>query len=307
MADNKNQHFVPRAHFKPFSIGAQGKVINLYNLDRKQAIFNAPLKNQCAGSYFYGRDSKLEKAIQTVEQGYSKCVADLQKPIAHIHDAHELILKRFIYLQYLRTEAAARRSAELVFEMTAVSGDESEKPPFKETVKEAVISAMLTYSDTMHIVDDLKLIIVRNLTKFPFITSDDPAVLANRWHQLDRRRRHMAFGIIHAGVILFLPISPDLLAILYDRDVYTTNHSNGWINTHKPEDINACNYHQALNCTANTYFSASDDNIYVQQAVNDVVHLWPKRRIQIVIAVPALTYPLILNDPESVGESRALA
>ncbi|MGH0343942.1 DUF4238 domain-containing protein [Sinorhizobium meliloti] len=46
MADNKNQHFVPKAHLKPFSVNGEGKAIHLFNLDRMQAFFDAPVKNR---------------------------------------------------------------------------------------------------------------------------------------------------------------------------------------------------------------------------------------------------------------------
>lgn len=48
MAINKNQHFVPRCHLRPFTLGAAGLAINLINLDRKVLIPNAPVNNQCS-------------------------------------------------------------------------------------------------------------------------------------------------------------------------------------------------------------------------------------------------------------------
>lgn len=38
MASNKNQHFVPRCHLRPFTRDTEGKVINLFNLDRDSRI-----------------------------------------------------------------------------------------------------------------------------------------------------------------------------------------------------------------------------------------------------------------------------
>jgi len=164
MADNKNQHFVPRAHLKPFSVRGEGKVIHLFNLDRAQTFCNAPVKNQCARDYFYGQDTRLERAIQLVEGGYARCVSSLHEPRAPIGDLHTTMLRRFAYLQHLRTEAAARRSAEFMFKMTDIAGADIEQPTFKEAVRSAVIIAMRHYAETMSIVDDLKVRIVCNLT-----------------------------------------------------------------------------------------------------------------------------------------------
>ena len=250
MADNKNQHFVPKAHLKFFSVRSEGKAIHLFNLDRKQIFCDAPVKNQCSHDYFYGQDETLERAIQSVEEGYARCVSSLHEPRALIDDLHSLFLRRFAYLQHLRTEAVAKRSAEFTFAFTDVRGADIERPTLKEAVRTGVIIAMRHYAETMDIVDDLKVRIVRNNTSDPFITSDDPAVLANRWHQQDKRAQHRSFGIVSAGAILFLPLSPTMLAILFDRDVYTTESSRGWINVSNPADVAACNYQQILNCAA---------------------------------------------------------
>lgn len=64
MASNKNQHFVPRCYLRPFTLDGNGLSINIFNIDRSRAIKNAPVKNQCSGDYFYGKDQKLERALQ---------------------------------------------------------------------------------------------------------------------------------------------------------------------------------------------------------------------------------------------------
>jgi hypothetical protein len=227
MADNKNQHFVPKAHLKAFSVRGEGRAIHLFNLDRAQIFRDAPVKNQCARDYFYGQDARLERAIQLVEGGYAQCISSLREPRTLVGDLHVTILRRFAYLQHLRTEAAAQRSAELTFAVTDVRGADIEQPTFKEAVRSGVIAAMRHYAETMNFVDDLKVRIVRNRTSDPFITSDDPAVLANRWHQQDTRALHRSFGIVSAGAVLFLPLSPTLLAILFDGDVYSAENSGG--------------------------------------------------------------------------------
>ena len=284
MADNKNQHFVPKTHLKAFSVGGEGKAIHLFNLDRTQVFNDAPVKNQCARDYFYGRDLKLERAIQLVEGSYAECVSSLHKSGALITDLHNLVLRRFAYLQHVRTEEAARRSAELAFTMTSVGGADIEKPTFKEAIRSAVTTAMLHYAETMTLVDDLKVRIVRNLTTDPFITSDDPSVLANRWHQKDTRARNRSFGILSAGTILFLPLSPTLLAILLDGDVYSTESSRGWIEVSDPTDIAACNHQQVLNCAANLYFGASGSEKYVRSIVTAVAHTRPRKRFEVTLA-----------------------
>ncbi|TIM36791.1 MAG: DUF4238 domain-containing protein [Mesorhizobium sp.] len=285
MAENKNQHFVPRVHLSPFSVCAEGKAIHLFNLDRNQSFFDAPVKNQCSRDYFYGQDPRLETAIQTVEGHYGDCVSSLLKPRAVIKDLHATILRRFAYLQHVRTEAAARRSAEFAFAATSVKGADFEQPSFKEAVKSAVISAMHHYAKTMSVVDDLKVRVVRNLTSVPFLTSDDPAALANRWHQQHRHAQHRSFGISSAGALLFLPLSPTLLAVLLDGDVYQAEHVGGWIDVSNTADILACNHQQVLNCAANLYFGERSSGDDVQAIAISVAHLRPPSRFDVVMAV----------------------
>lgn len=286
MADNKNQHFVPKAHLKAFSVRGEGKAIHLFNLDRARAFFNTPVKNQCSRDYFYGRDANLERAIQSVEQGYAQCVSSLHKSGAFVGDLHVMILKRFAYLQHLRTEAAARQSAECAFAMMSIKGSDIEQPTFKEAVRSGTIAAMRHYAETMRDVDDLKVRIVRNLTSDPFITSDNPSVLTNRWHQQDARARHLSYGMLSAGVVMFLPLSPTLLAILFDGGVCATESSRGWIDVSDHADIAACNYQQGLNCAANLYFDALEVADYVRSMAAAVSHLRPPRPFEVFKAVP---------------------
>lgn len=39
MPEYKNQHYVPRAHFKPFSLGGSGKAINIHLVQKDRAVW----------------------------------------------------------------------------------------------------------------------------------------------------------------------------------------------------------------------------------------------------------------------------
>src|SRR5580698_8291171 len=73
---NKNQHFVPRCYLRQFAPGRSDKIINLYNIERDRFIEGAPIKSQCSGDYFYGKDPTLEEGIQMVEGAYSSAVKE---------------------------------------------------------------------------------------------------------------------------------------------------------------------------------------------------------------------------------------
>ena len=250
MATNKNQHFVPRVHLRPFTVGEGDAAINVFNLDRKKIIPNAPVKNQCSGDYFYGRDEKLEAAIRSVEGAYGSVLNDLRKPGRSLQPGHKTVLLRFWLLQYMRTEAASRRSVEMAADLHDFSEQED---PFSFGIKEAVRIAMRTYADVMSITDDLKVCLIRNRTSIPLVTSDDPAVLANRWYLEDRRIAGRSFGLQSSGALSILPLTPRLCFIAYDGDVYNIPHQSGWLDARREADIRALNQFQLLNCFANIY------------------------------------------------------
>jgi hypothetical protein len=255
MASNKNQHFVPKCYLKPFTFGGEGAAINVYNIDRQRLIINAPAKNQCSRDYFYGRDDELEKAIQSIEQAYGAVLKEVLAPGCKLNAHHQYVLQLFWLFQYLRTEGASRRSAEMFAEMVEpVNGDGS----YSLSIKDAVESAMHVFANEMKVVSDLKICLLRNSTDTPFVTSDDPAVLTNRWQLEDRRTRGGSLGLRGAGAILLLPLSPKVYCLGYDSDVYRIPSESGWLTLRKVSDIEALNEFQLMNCRANLFVGGSE-------------------------------------------------
>lgn len=252
MATNKNQHFVPRCYLKPFTNNGESRAINLFNLDQQRAILGAPVKNQCSGDYFYGQDDLLETAIRAVEGGYASALARIHSPRYALADSDKAVLRTFMLFQHLRTEAASRRSVEMFAEMEHSIG--SPIPGLKPSIKAAVQIAMKVFAEEMRLFDDLKVCLVRNKTKMPFVTSGDPAVVTNRWHKEDPRVRHKSPGLMACGTTIFLPLSPRILCIAYDGDVYSVPHERGWTEVRNESDVKAVNEQQFLNAFANIYF-----------------------------------------------------
>src|SRR3990167_3624868 len=172
MTTNKNQHFVPRCHLRPFTQGAEGMAISLFNLERKKLISNAPVKNQCSKDYFYGTDEQLEEAIQFIETGYSRALRDLSQDSQTLSEGNKAVFRTFWMFQHLRTEAAALSAVQ----MAESTRNLADLPPeeFSLGIKEAVQIACRTFAGAMHELDDLKFCIIKNKTPFPFITSDNP-------------------------------------------------------------------------------------------------------------------------------------
>ena len=283
MASNKNQHFVPRGYLREFTRFSDGKAINVYNIDIRKCIPNAPVKSQCSGDYFYGKDEKLESAIQFIESSYGSILRDIIDRPKEINEKQIIVLKRFWLLQYLRTEAASRRAVEMNNDLATVVGLKGEE--FNLSVKEAVQMAMMTYTEIMKVIDDLEVCLVYNKTDYPFVTSDNPAVLSNKWHLNDWRTRFRSFGLRTCGNILFLPLTPKIICIAYDSDVYSIARKNGWSSISSIADVKAFNEHQFLNCVANIYLKDIEHKNFVCESFYEVADIRPPERHRINYAV----------------------
>lgn len=283
MASNKNQHFVPRCYLREFTLSSENKAINVYNIDTKKCIPKAPVKNQCSRDYFYGKDEKLESAIQFIEGAYASTLRDIINGPRHLSEHQKIVLKRFWLLQYLRTEAASRRSVEMNKGLTEVVGVQGEG--FSLGIKEAVLMAMKTYAGSMNVIDDLKICLIYNKTNFPFVTSDDPAVLSNKWHLNDWRTRFRSFGLRTCGDLLFLPLTPKIICVAYDGDVYSISHNNGWASISHINDVKAFNEHQFLNCRANIFLKDVEHQSFVCESFDEIAHHRPIERHRINYAV----------------------
>lgn len=259
MASNKNQHYVPQCYLRQFSQENSNASICLFNLSSLTLIETAPIKNQCSKNYFYGKDLVIEKALQPIEGKYSALIQKI-KNSHHLPDNNDCdFLLEFWLLQYLRTEAASKRTLEITEGMVELA----EAEDYRIELDEAVQHAMQVFVDVRHIVKDMKVVFFKNKTDFDFYTSDDPAVLTNRWHLFDERAKGHSFGLNSAGNLLILPLTPKIAMLAFDSDVYSLENKNKWVVVKDKNDIDAINSFQFINCRSNIYSHSkrSIDNI----------------------------------------------
>lgn len=276
MATNKNQHFVPRCYLRPFTLEASGAAISLINLDRKKLISNAPVKNQCSRDYFYGSHDTFEEAIQLVESNYARTLRALLNGINLLSEDDKTVLKTFWLFQHLRTEAAAMRAVEMANRMRDLA--DISPTQFSLEIKDAVQIACGSFLKFQHLIDDLKFCIFKNKSGVPFITSDNPAVLTNKWRLERDRSPNRSFGIGSAGMLAILPLSPKLLFLGYDGDVYRVPKTAGVVEITNSSDVIALNRHQFLQCVSNVYLH---DACYANMLINhysDVELMRPAER-----------------------------
>ncbi|MCP3130057.1 DUF4238 domain-containing protein [Shewanella sp. KJ2020] len=283
MASNKNQHYVPQCYLRQFSASDSGSAINLFNIDSGKFIQGAPIKNQCSKNYFYGDDLALEKGFQPIEGQYSSVVKQIKSPSYKLSDEHREFLKFFWLLQYVRTDAAARRDIELTEGINDAIGDAAYT--YKLEVKEAVQASVRRASQYANILSDLKVCLLCNKTVLDFITSDDPAVHTNRWYLQDDRTKGMSFGFSAAGSLLILPVTDKILMLGYDGHIYNIHHKHGWVNVTNPADVKAINEHQMLNCRANLFVRNPEQADLIADSFDVVKAHKPKSSYKINYAI----------------------
>ncbi|TIU45322.1 MAG: DUF4238 domain-containing protein [Mesorhizobium sp.] len=260
MAQNKNHHFVPKCHFKPFSLNEEGLCINAYHARSGKVIRNASISGQCSKNYFYGEDNKLEKALQGMEGLHASAIRNVQGRNGRPADDELFSFLRFTLLQHLRTEQAMLKIKQMQQQMidTAFAGDAAQPyKPLPLSQREIIRMAMSILKNSSDVVDDLKSVVVRNESDIEFITSDDPAIHTNRYHI--QRLGRTNFGLGNAGAMIALPLSPKLLFLAYDGGCYTIpDKVGGVVAISKRSEVRSLNRFQILNCGSCLFFSNLD-------------------------------------------------
>lgn len=290
MSEHKQQHYVPRCYLKPFSLGAVGSAINLYNLPRNRAVRNAPVKGQCAKIYLYGTSLGLERALQPFEGEYARILRLLQDPSTPPTEDDLNALRAFAYLQYARTDMAIQRLRWLHNQMidTMFKGRPVNPPDLDLSDRAMMRTSIGLYSQIREYIDDLKVCIVKNETGTDFVTSDDPSIFTSRFYL--QRLRDNAFGIANSGALLFLPLTPHMLLMCYDGQVYTIPDKRGcYVSITNIDDAFALNELQYLHAAANIYFARWDDRDRIDREFREVKPRrpvsWSRTRVFVPVAV----------------------
>jgi hypothetical protein len=112
-----------------------------------------------------------------------------------------------------------------------------------------VIYTMNIAGKTAIALHDLTPVLIHNEAKIEFISSDAPVVLFNQWAQQVKHRG--VLGWASAGLQVFLPLSPRVLLLLYDRDVYSIEKTV----LSKSSSVQALNALHVARPVKNIYFS----------------------------------------------------
>ena len=274
MADHKRQHFVPRCYLRHFSSDGDGKAICLFHTKSGRIVQNASIKNQCAKPYFYGDDLTLERALQDVEGEYAEAFRNVSVRSRAPRDEDIEILRHFMILQSSRTEATILKTKVVWQKSQDMINAEhpGSIPELDSSTHHMMLMTLSLYSKIRRYLADLKVCLVRNKTRIPFITSDDPVAFTSMFHAKKLHTNRFGFG--STGALFFMPLSPKLLLLCYDGDAYfLKGKSYNSISLSKDKDVRACNELQYLKAADTIYCSDWEQRCELDQEFKKILPL----------------------------------
>lgn len=266
MPQNKKHHYVPRFYLKRFS--ADGKSINLWNIQREQKIERANLKNQCYKNYFYGKNLQIEHALGNVEGQVASLFhnVDMYNVLPRLGSPEHFSLIVYILIQYGRTkystEALDEMSDKLAKHLLSPEAEKHNWDLSRVTIgiKDVSQQSLGFLVPNYPLLFDLHYKLLLNKTNEEFITSDNPVVFYN--HLLSFKTLGSNTGLASKGLKIFLPLGPLSSIVLYDRNVYSLGKATSpVVDIHSPQDIYELNTLQYCSALNNVYFRNSSQNI----------------------------------------------
>lgn len=262
MPENKKHHFVPRFYLKLFS--KNEKSINIFNIPLQRTIVDAGLKNQCYRDYMYGKDPSLEKGLSIIEGAVSgmlkKVISESSLDGLTPHDRESFLF--YLMIQHARTAYSVDTHDEqtdrlmkylLQGEVKKLNISQESLDAIKITQVDSARYVVSTAAAHYPLLIDLEWRLINSVDGQEFLTSDNPAVFYNQF--LSSRRYMSNTGVATKGLQIFLPLSPSLLLMLYDADVYGVgDRREKDIFVKNSNDVAQINNLQFISASENVYF-----------------------------------------------------
>ncbi|MBX7194761.1 MAG: DUF4238 domain-containing protein [Sandaracinaceae bacterium] len=255
MSGHKRQHFVPQSYLRRFAAdGTDGRAISTLLVKTGKHVPRASIATACQAEYFYGKDLAFEHALRAIEAAADPVISSVvaEAGVPEPTSAEMTSLLRFVGLQMGRTPDRLRLHSEQEtawMRMAARTHPEFPKQ-FGDTIDrvsvrvpdEWIAVALSIANDGIPLICDLRAKVLVSRTAC-FITSDSPVVLHNRWAGPNAQA---AVGLTSRGLLVFMPLSPRHLLVLFDTDVYRVGASFAdYVEVNDEEEIFALNALQA--------------------------------------------------------------
>lgn len=285
MPTNKLQHYVPRALLRQFAADDNKKATNLWLPKLNKFISDAPIKGQCAKNYLYGKDLALETVFQEPERKFSEII---RKLVEHgCLGADDLSFLLFFWLlQKNRGIVTLTELKESFREVRSRAFDPIRDRDFlgeEWGIDQLAKMAFLQTRKLFAHVEDLECCILKAPRGSKFVTSDNPAVFANKFH--DQSRHHgQPFGLASSGVYLALPLSPDYCFFAFDQNIYRLKYAVEKVALISSADCVCLNRIILVGCLKAIYFNDWSFRHEVERQLRGSVENIPKKNFFVNLA-----------------------
>ncbi len=232
VAPGRLQHYVPRLHTKRFALKDSAGHCRLFDVRTSRYWDYAAWRNQMADKDFYGTKG-LDDVLGVIEQKATpildSVVQDSRLPSSSSTAEEWLYL--FVTTLSSRTRASAEKLSKILGDgvKEVMSLDATIGPLIKDLTVRLTDPQVLSVVSTLEIAwvaRDLACKLVVNDTELPFVSSDSPVIKCNQWAEF-RRIEGDPIGLASKGLQMLLPLSPRVLLMIYDSDVYRVGGKRG--------------------------------------------------------------------------------
>lgn len=263
MEKKKRQHYVPQFYLRNFV--REDNKFTIFNIKSEKIIENAPYRKQCYEDYYYGDDEVWEEKLGAIESSAALIIAKINKQSNYYPDVEEIkILKKSILYQRYRTirnkdnllnmrwdgaktyvEMNLRKEGKYVSENTLKVLKKEFEKRYDRIIPQQALEITANLLDN---IEDLKLLIIQyNNKTHNLISSDNPVIFYNPFYK-------RAVGLINAGLIILLPISPSKLIVIYDSKMYQRYKNNKIVKLTNENEVKMLNIFQLIVAKEIVYF-----------------------------------------------------
>jgi hypothetical protein len=253
-------HYVPQFYLRNFA--SSPKRINLYNLRTEFSFPDAGIKDQCYRPKLYGETDQVEDFLSKIEADASPILTSIvESNSLPDYDSDEyIVLMMFIALQMQRTvRAGERMNASLdgmVKQVMQEAPSLSQVAPDDYTIgydNPSLISLQIA-REIAYCLDDLHYHIIHLPKERRFFTSDNPIFSYNQY--CEGLQGMGVTAALSRGLQLFFPISPHVLLMLYDSNIYKPAREEVHVTTRLTHgELVQINTMQAISADEHVYFS----------------------------------------------------
>lgn len=282
MADRRNQHFVPQYYFRYFA--ENETQISLILKKDGRLIPAASIKGQCSGNNFYG-SKELEAFFSTLESKHATAhraaieIAWNARNGFFSKEEYQSLLEVIMFQRsrtLLEIEKHSPAQSQMLLDLFRhylVHSDQVDKQRIIESIdsgavrideppQTTILRILEASMQSVPLISDLDILLLRNRTDYPFIFGDAPVVFYNTWAKNVKNRG--VIGTQSPGLQIFYPLDPKTCLVLFDSEKYAVAEENYvQYDLHHRSDVSSLNALQLYHSSRSIYFGPKNSSDYV--------------------------------------------